>query len=47
MRICRSRLSSCKRPREIRIVASQDELPRSTSDKVQRQLVERWLDVPK
>ena len=44
MHACRARLSSYKLPREIRIVASQDDFPRSTSGKVQRQLVERWLD---
>ncbi|HQN11379.1 MAG TPA: class I adenylate-forming enzyme family protein [Quisquiliibacterium sp.] len=44
MRACRAQLSSYKLPREIRIVASQEDFPRSTSGKVQRQLVERWLD---
>ena len=43
MRICRERLSSYKLPKEIRFV-SQDDFPRSTSGKIQRQLVERWLD---
>ncbi|MCO5118592.1 MAG: fatty acid--CoA ligase family protein [Burkholderiaceae bacterium] len=40
---CRERLSSYKLPREIRFVASQDDFPRSTSGKVQRQQAERWL----
>jgi fatty-acyl-CoA synthase len=44
MRVCRAGLSSYKLPREIRFVASQDDFPRSTSGKVQRQLVERWLE---
>lgn len=43
MRICRASLSSYKLPREIRFVAQSD-FPRSTSGKVQRQLVERWLE---
>lgn len=43
MRLCRVDLSSYKLPKEIRFV-SQDDFPRSTSGKVQRQLVERWLD---
>ena len=44
LQVCRAGLSSYKLPKEIRFVASQDEFPRSTSGKVQRQLVERWLD---
>jgi fatty-acyl-CoA synthase len=44
MRVCRANLSSYKLPREIRFVASQDDFPRSTSGKVQRQQVERWLE---
>lgn len=44
LRGCRERLSSYKLPREIRFVASQDDFPRSTSGKVQRQQVERWLE---
>ena len=47
MQVCRAGLSSYKLPKEIRFVASQDDFPRSTSGKVQRQLVERWLDVGK
>lgn len=43
MRVCRAGLSSYKLPKEIRFV-SQKDFPRSTSGKVQRQLVERWLD---
>ena len=44
LRVCRAGLASYKLPREIRIVASQNEFPRSTSGKVQRGQVERWLD---
>ena len=44
MQVCRAGLSSYKLPKEIRFVASQDDFPRSTSGKVQRQLVERWLE---
>ncbi len=44
MQVCRAGLSSYKLPKEIRFVASQEDFPRSTSGKVQRQLVERWLD---
>ena len=44
MQLCRIRMSSYKLPREIRFVASQADFPRSTSGKVQRQIVERWLD---
>ena len=40
--LCRSRLSTYKCPSEVRLVRSQDQLPRGTSGKVQRQLVERW-----
>ena len=43
MRVCRAGLSSYKLPKDIRFV-SQNDFPRSTSGKVQRQLVERWLD---
>jgi len=43
MGVCRAGLSSYKLPREIRFVASQDDFPRSTSGKVQRQGVEKWL----
>ena len=44
LQVCRASLASYKLPKEIRIVASQDDFPRSTSGKVQRQKVERWLD---
>lgn len=44
IRGCRERLSSYKLPKEIRFVKSQDDFPRSTSGKVQRQQVERWLE---
>ena len=44
MQVCRASLPSYKLPKEIRMVASPDEFPRSTSGKVQRQLVERWLE---
>lgn len=43
VQVCRRDLSTYKCPREIRILKSQDEFPRSTSGKVQRQLVEQWL----
>jgi fatty-acyl-CoA synthase len=43
IQVCRRNLSTYKCPREIRIIKSQDEFPRSTSGKVQRQLVEQWL----
>ena len=43
IQVCRRDLSTYKCPREIRILKSQDEFPRSTSGKVQRQLVEQWL----
>ena len=43
MQICREGLSSYKCPREIRLIKSQEEFPRSTSGKVQRQIVEQWL----
>jgi fatty-acyl-CoA synthase len=41
--VCRRDLATYKCPREIRLLKSQDEFPRSTSGKVQRQLVEQWL----
>ncbi|MFA7505195.1 MAG: class I adenylate-forming enzyme family protein [Burkholderiaceae bacterium] len=44
VRGCRERLSSYKLPREIRFVGSQDDFPRSTSGKIQRQQVEQWLE---
>lgn len=40
--LCRAQLAGYKRPREIRFVAA-DAFPRSTSGKVQRGEVERWL----
>jgi acyl-CoA synthetase (AMP-forming)/AMP-acid ligase II len=43
IQVCRRGLSTYKCPREIRIIKSQEEFPRSTSGKVQRQLVEQWL----
>jgi len=46
LQACRAGLSSYKLPREIRFVASQDDFPRSTSGKVQRQAIEKWLDEP-
>lgn len=46
MQLCRDRLSTYKCPRAIRLVASQNEFPRGTSGKVQRQLVERWAQEP-
>jgi fatty-acyl-CoA synthase len=44
MNVCRKCLSSYKCPREIHLVGSQSEFPRSTSGKVQRQQVEKWLE---
>lgn len=46
MHLCRSRLSTYKCPREIYLVTSQAAFPRGTSGKVQRQLVERWVEYP-
>jgi acyl-CoA synthetase (AMP-forming)/AMP-acid ligase II len=43
IQVCRRDLSTYKCPREIRIIRSQNDFPRSTSGKVQRQLVEQWL----
>ena len=41
--LCRSRLARYKQPKEIRFVASQNDFPRSTSGKVQRQELEKWV----
>jgi acyl-CoA synthetase (AMP-forming)/AMP-acid ligase II len=41
--LCRKNLATYKAPREIRFVKSVEEFPRSTSGKVQRQLVELWI----
>jgi fatty-acyl-CoA synthase len=41
--LCRGRLARYKQPKEIRFVASQDDFPRSTSGKVQRQELEKWV----
>jgi len=46
MQLCRDRLSTYKCPSAVHLVASQSEFPRSTSGKVQRQLVERWAEEP-
>jgi fatty-acyl-CoA synthase len=46
LQVCRERLSGYKCPREVRLVGSAADFPRSTSGKVQRQQVERWLDAP-
>jgi acyl-CoA synthetase (AMP-forming)/AMP-acid ligase II len=43
LQVCRRDLSSYKCPREIHILSSQDEFPRSTTGKVQRQVLEQWL----
>jgi len=43
IQVCRRDLSTYKCPREIRIIRSQSDFPRSTSGKVQRQIVEQWL----
>ncbi len=40
--ICREKLAGYKRPKEIRFVALED-FPRSTTGKIQRHEVERWL----
>ena len=42
MQLCRARLSTYKCPSEVRLVKSQDQFPRGTSGKVQRQVVEQW-----
>jgi acyl-CoA synthetase (AMP-forming)/AMP-acid ligase II len=42
MRACRERLAGYKRPKEIRFVGL-DEFPRSTTGKIQRHEVEKWL----
>jgi fatty-acyl-CoA synthase len=41
--LCKSRLARYKQPKEIRFVASQNDFPRSTSGKIQRQELERWV----
>ena len=40
--LCRQQLAGYKRPKEIRFIAV-DDLPRSTSGKIQRHEVEGWL----
>ena len=42
---CRERLAGYKRPQEIRFVRLED-FPRSTAGKIQRFIVEKWLDGP-
>ncbi|MSR14039.1 MAG: long-chain fatty acid--CoA ligase [Gammaproteobacteria bacterium] len=41
--LCRARLPGYKQPKDIRFVASQDDFPRSTSGKIQRQALEQWV----
>jgi len=41
--LCRARLARYKQPKEIRFVASQNDFPRSTSGKIQRQELEKWV----
>lgn len=43
MRLCREQLAGYKRPREIRFIASED-FPRSTSGKIQRHVLEAWIE---
>ena len=43
LQVCRENLSSYKLPREIRLLQSQNDFPRSTTGKVQRQVLEQWL----
>ena len=41
--LCEIHLARYKRPQEIRFVNSQDDFPRSTSGKIQRQALEQWV----
>ena len=41
--VCRERLARYKQPKEIRFVTSPDDFPRSTSGKIQRQLLEQQV----
>ena len=43
MRLCRDQLAGYKRPREIRFIAFED-FPRSTSGKIQRHVLETWIE---
>ena len=43
--LCRTELAGYKRPKEIRFIAT-DHLPRSTTGKVQRHEIEKWLLTP-
>ncbi|WP_420404140.1 class I adenylate-forming enzyme family protein [Nisaea sp.] len=43
MRLCREQLAGYKRPREIRFIACED-FPRSTSGKIQRHVLETWIE---
>ena len=45
IRRCRAELAGYKRPKEIRFIAA-DALPRSTTGKIQRHEVEKWLAEP-
>ncbi|MEM6663668.1 MAG: AMP-binding protein [Pseudomonadota bacterium] len=42
MNLCRANLAGYKRPREVRFI-NVDDLPRSTSGKIQRHLMEEWV----
>ena len=41
--LCRKHLPGYKQPKDIRFVASQDDFPRSTSGKIARQELEKWV----
>ncbi|WP_420404151.1 AMP-binding enzyme [Nisaea sp.] len=43
MQLCREHMAKYKRPREIRFIASED-FPRSTSGKIQRHVLETWIE---
>lgn len=41
--LCRARLPGYKQPKDIRFVSTQEDFPRSTSGKIQRQELEKWV----
>ena len=41
--LCRASLPGYKQPKDVRLVASQDDFPPSTSGKIQRQELEKWV----
>ncbi|QRG06783.1 hypothetical protein EZH22_28610 [Xanthobacter dioxanivorans] len=43
MRFCREQMAGYKRPRKIRFIASED-FSRSTSGKIQRHVLETWIE---